>query len=417
MGGYILTLRPYQQRALEGILNAHRTGARVVAAVGPTALGKTTIGAAWAAQQRGTGLFVAHRAELLDQARRALSGIACNFISIQSVDPDVGLPIADYYVLDEFHHFYGAPTWSKSVEPARRGPTLGLTATPERQTGEALGNLADALVVIAQPSELIRDGYLVPCDVIAGKSKTSHLTEEPVAAWKKYAPGTRCVVFCSDIEHAEKIAGDFNLAGIPAASIDGNLSPTLRKERLAEFRSGALTVLAACHILSEGFDQPSIESCIMARGFSSMCAWIQAIGRVVRPYPGKTRAICIDLRGSVYAFGLPEADRVYSLEGKAMRVKQDSGDAVRQCKKCARVFLAAQYGSGVCPGCGATSPGRTDPKIRREELAKIHAAEPMGVRAEFFRRMQALGRSMGYKPQFAAARYKSKYGSYPPRGL
>lgn len=408
-----MSLRPYQEVALTKVFAAHGDGARCVALVGPTGMGKTRCGREYGIRQGGHGVFVAHRAELLDQAAEDLSGLDCEFISIQSVDTSVGLPDADWYVIDEAAHYYGSPKWSQSVSVARKGPTLLLTATPERADGTGLGSFADALVVAAQPAELIRDGYLVPCDVIAGKEKTRHLTENPIDAWKRYALGSKCIVFCSDKSHASNVAAEFNTAGIPAANLDGSISETLRKARLSAHRSGELLVLTSIQVLTEGYNDPSVSSAIMARGFSSMGAWIQAIGRVVRPFPGKERAVCIDLRGSVYDWGLPDTDREYSLEGKAMRPKQDTGDAVRQCSGCFRIFLSAAYSEATCPGCGKKSAGKQDPRIRREELARVSAGHTQGKRNEYLAQLRAEAKAKGYKSGWAAWKFKSRYGVWP----
>ncbi len=385
----------------------------MVAGVAPAGSGKTTLASASVADLPGSGCWVTHRGELLDQAKAALGDRPCQYVMIQSVDPEIGLPEADWYVIDEAHHMIESPIWSRAIDRARRGPTLALTATPERSSGAGLGNLCDYLVVAAQPDELIRDGYLVPCDVIAAKEKTRHLTEEPVAAYQKYAPGQQAIVFCSDVAHAYKVASEFNAAGIPSANVDGKISVRLRDERIAAFRTGEIRVVTNVQCLTEGFDHPPVSCAIMARGFSTMGAWIQAGSRIVRPYPGKTRATCIDLRGSVYDFGLFDQSREYSLEGRAMRPKQDSGEAVRQCTSCFRIFLSAAYSEATCPGCGKKSAGKQDPRIRREELARVSAGHTQGKRNEYLAQLRAEAKAKGYKSGWAAWKFKSRYGVWP----
>ncbi len=411
--------REYQSRALLEVSLRERCGASVVALVAPTGSGKTKMAVEWARrkiQETGEwGMWVTHRQELTDQAWSNFAyAEKVRFRTIQS-----GLlGHAAWYVLDECHHYYGAPEWTKRCEPARRGPTLALTATPERADGTGLGNLADAIVVAAQPKELIRDGWLVPSEVIAASRPTRTLTMHPVEAWQKHAGGRKAIVFCRDVKHAQDMADAFRDAGIPAGCIDGRLDSDLRAARLAAHAAGDLTVLTTVQVLTEGYDDPSVGCAIMARGFSSAGAWIQACGRVVRPYPGKTNAIIIDLRGSVYLWGLPDEDRAYSLEGRAMRIGSDAPEeSIRQCRVCQRVFRASKFKDAACPACGAMTKGKPDPAIRREQIGRVLATFTAEAKRSKFHELVAMGRAKGYKHGWAVTRFKLMFGHWPGKDM
>lgn len=411
-----MTLRPYQTIALARVAEAEGKGCRVVALVGPTGMGKTKTAVEWAKGREGCGCWVAHRGELLGQANNALIRTTARTVcvTIQSGP----LPVADWYVLDECHHYYGAPEWTKRCEMARRGPTLALTATPERADGTGLGNLADAIVVAAQPKELIRDGWLIPCEVIAGKQQTRTLTEHPVAAWQKYAEGRKAIVFCRDVKHAQAVADEFRNAGIPAGCIDGGIPDDLRAARLAAHAAGSLTVLTTVQVLTEGYDDPSVSCAIMARGFSSAGAWIQACGRVVRPFPGKMKALIIDLRGSVYLWGLPDEDRHYSLEGKAMRLGPgDEDEAIRQCRVCQRIFRASQYKDAACPACGAMTKGKPDPAVRREAMQRVLATHSPEDKKRKFAELRSIAAARGYSHKWSIVQFKLRYGHWPGKDM
>lgn len=412
-------LRDYQTLALARVAEAEGKGCRVVALVGPTGMGKTKTAVAWGAQRQGRGLWVAHRGELLNAAKkewhlnRPSFGPWCSFLSIQSSGP---LPSADWYVLDECHHYYGAPEWSARCEPARCGPTLALTATPERATGEAMGNLCDAIVVAAQPRELIRQGWLVPSEVIAAKQATRTLTEHPVAAWQKHAEGRKAIVFCRDVKHARTVADEFRAAGIPAACIDSGTVD--RGTVLRAHAAGEIMVLTTVQVLTEGYDDPSVSCAIMARGFSSAGAWIQACGRVVRPFPGKTKAIIIDLRGSVYFWGLPDEDRHYSLEGRAMRIgPDDEVESIRQCRVCQRVFRASQYKDAACPFCGAMTKGKPDPRVKREAMQRVLATHTVEDKRRKFAELISMAKAKGYSHKWAVVQFKLRYNHWPGKDM
>src|SRR5216684_5903140 len=116
-------LRPYQTAALVDDAACRLRGARVVCCVAPTGAGKTMIAREWVMQQNGVGVWVAHRGELLDNAAAGFPYLWPDRLKFQMIQARE-LPVADWYVLDECHHLYGTPLWSKRVEACRGKPTL-----------------------------------------------------------------------------------------------------------------------------------------------------------------------------------------------------------------------------------------------------------------------------------------------------
>jgi superfamily II DNA or RNA helicase len=410
-----MALRPYQTAALVDDAACRVMGANVVCLVGPTGSGKTMTAREWSRlPERGyAGAFIAHRTELLKQAFE--SGVrGCRYAMVQSARETIdAIARADFVILDECHHLYGTPRWSEAIAGCRGKPTLALTATPERGDGAPLGNLADAIVVAAQPRQLIADGFLVPCDVIAPAAPTRAMSEDPVKAWQKHAPGQKAIVFCRDVKHAQQVADDFRNAGVPAGCVDGKMPEELRAARLAAHRSGELLVVTNVHILTEGYDDPSVSCEILCSGCSTAGAWLQRVGRIVRPYPGKLRATVIDLRGSVYLWGLPDQDRVYSLQGKAIATVGDESEAIRQCQVCQRVFLASEYKDATCPACGARTKGKPDPRVRREAMARVLATHSPEDKRRKFGELIATAKARGYSIKWATVQYKLRYGHWP----
>jgi predicted RNA-binding Zn-ribbon protein involved in translation (DUF1610 family) len=125
----------------------------------------------------------------------------------------------------------------------------------------------------------------------------------------------------------------------------------------------------------------------------------------------------IDLRGSVYLWGLPDEDRAYSLEGKAIRLGEDTGDAIRQCRACQRVFRAAEYVDATCPACGAVTRGKPDPRVRREAMQKVLASHTADDKKRKLDQLRAVARDRKYKPAWVFMRFKLMYGHYPAKGM
>ena len=57
-------------------------------------------------------------------------------------------------------------------------------------------------------------------------------------------------------------------------------------------------MLANCGVLTEGFDEPSLDRIIIARPTRSRTLFTQMVGRGTRPYPGKADCLVIDVVGA-----------------------------------------------------------------------------------------------------------------------
>jgi superfamily II DNA or RNA helicase len=65
----------------------------------------------------------------------------------------------------------------------------------------------------------------------------------------------------------------------------------LRQDNLRMFRRGQLDVLVTCRALDEGIDVPNASLAVIAASTASTRQRIQRLGRVLRPAPGKERAL------------------------------------------------------------------------------------------------------------------------------
>lgn len=471
-----MKLRPYQTNAVTRTFDHWNAGVRSVLVVAPTGAGKTVIIVATIERLRKTKrrvLIVVHRLELVKQTAEKL---ACVFdpLDVGIIAPSFGysphapiqvgtvqtliardaLPDVEVIVFDEAHHFL-ADEWGKLHKHYSKAKALGVTATPERTDGRPLGDAFDELVVTTSYSQLIRDGHLVSCRVLRPpESLGSDLALHPLAAYQKHGEGGRAFLFCGSVKVAHELAEEFTAAGIPSECITAKTPSSVRDEILARFKAGTTRVLANVFTLTEGVDVPAARVCILARGCTHVTPFLQMVGRVLRPYPGKLDAILIDLTGATLKHGLPTEDRKYSLTGKG--IVRAKPDPLRNCAKCGRTLLSAVR---KCPQCGfqADTEQRDMPKIHDIELQAVWDgpntpreakdrelqrlrdyaegagyslswvlteynrvfSEPavVGVKEKHaeFKRLRALGEFRGFKPGFAAMQYKETFGAFPPR--
>jgi superfamily II DNA or RNA helicase len=217
----------------------------------------------------------------------------------------------------------------------------------------------------------------------------------PLEAYQRFGAGRRAIVFATRCEHAKALAADLRDGGVLAGHVDGEMPSRDRDAVLAQWRAGALRVVVNVGVLVEGFDDPEVAVCIHARRFRPTGAFLQATGRVLRPYPGKEHATLIDLCGSVLEHGLPDLPRTYSLDGRA--ISRPDKLSIRQCGTCGRVFAA---GPTLCPGCGAVLAA-VRRKAARSGRGDVHELNAERMRSVLRSNLEAAARERGLSPDVA----------------
>jgi superfamily II DNA or RNA helicase len=357
-----------------------------------TAAGKTVIFAETIRRLAGLRVLVlVHRRELIAQASRKLADagvphgvIAAGFASDPSAAVQIAsvqtlarrldaLPEFDLIVIDECHHARAASWRRLSVHPDAK--LLGVTATPARLDGKGLGvkhgGLFDTIVCGPPSAELIEDGYLskVRCfsparkidtaglrtrlgdyevSGLAAASDNAAVTGDAVEHYRKHADHRPAIAFCVTVDHAKHVAETFRKAGYRSKCIHGEL-PTAQRDRLISwFGSGYIEVLTSWEIISEGLDVPSVGAVILLRPTKSLTLHLQQIGRGMRPAPGKGALVVLDHAGNVIRHGLPEHDRVWTLNG-VVQERQPGEAKVKVCPDCSAIVAVATQ---TCPHCG-----------------------------------------------------------------
>jgi superfamily II DNA or RNA helicase len=423
-------------------------------------------------------LWIAHRVVLIDQALERLreagydaAGISPNhapdpWASIQVASVDTLLargyrPPAGLVIWDEAHHA-AADTYQTVLGSYPTALHAGLTATPQRRDGRTLGDHYDAIVIVAQYSELLAAGHLVQCRVSRPDQYLgSDLAKHPLEAWRTLTPNALTFAFAPDVKRAHQYARDFLDAGISSAALDADTPDDERKRLLADFRAGHIRVLWNVYVLTEGVDVPAAQCCLLARGVSHAGPYLQIVGRVLRPAPGKDHAVLLDLSGASHLHGFPTQDREYALDGSPIRVV---GEPLKNCPQCGATIPVM---APVCPQCGyvferearrapriwdlelkwavdqaggdpsAVSPEHKSREFQRlrsvaqsrrwgitwaiKEYKKLFGEPPqLGdvTDKEKMHQLQdwiAVARQRGFKPGFAKVRYKETFGTWPPR--
>ena len=112
-------------------------------------------------------------------------------------------------------------------------------------------------------------------------------------AWEAKGRNKKTLVFCASVLHAHQLASDCSALGYRAEVIEGRTKN--REEVLGRFRKGELDLLMNYGVLTEGFDDPSIECLLLARPTTSPLVYNQCLGRGLRPAPNKSGVTVIDI--------------------------------------------------------------------------------------------------------------------------
>ncbi len=342
-----MELRPYQRETIDAVLRARREGVRRLVVCLPTGAGKTVILAELARMARRQVLVLAHREELLGQARDKIAAalgdpsmvsiergaesapvearvLVCSIRSLHEErltrvlrGRDIGL-----VVYDECHHAAAEDNLRVlrqlgAFDDDWSGTLLGFTATTARGDGKGLDAVFERIVFVRTLPEMIDDGYLAPLRGyrVATTADLGRLTatgadyrEDELAeavdiedrnalvarSIQELARDRRTIAFCVTVSHARNLRRALEVLGVAAGIVHGEMPGPQRAQALADFRAGRTQVLTNVAVLTEGFDDPGVSCVAMARPTRSEGLYAQCVGRGTRLHPGKKDCLVLD---------------------------------------------------------------------------------------------------------------------------
>lgn len=414
----MVVLRPYQDTAIADVRHAFNVENYLrVLFVLPTGGGKTVCFSYMASRLAAAGKVVwiiAHRDELLTQISKSLhtfgvdhdvmrggSRFGWSKVQVCSVQTLVRrmhrVPKPDFIIIDEAHHA-SARTYQLIIEAFPNVPILGVTATPIRGDGRGMGDHFQKMVIGPTPAWLTENGFLSPYDIYApevasmagirtsmgdyDKSQVIERMDKPaiygdvVQHYRDLAYGKRIIVFCVNLKHVEHTLEAYRAAGIPAASLDGNMTPAERAQVNQDFEQHRIWVLVTCEIVNEGYDVPGCDGVQMLRPTQSTGLYLQQAGRALRIADGKDRAIILDHVANWRRHGQPIDERPWTLEVGTRKRKGNGANAtvIRMCMEC---YVIMSIRDTVCPKCGCPVPVEDRmPETKDGVLQKVAGSSP-----------------------------------------
>lgn len=317
-------LRPYQREAVNAIVDHWNEWKRELLVL-PTGCGKTVVFNTVANGRPGRTLILAHRDELIEQARDKFNSMFGEMpgkikaqeneirrVTVGSVQTMCRRGYSgqfDTVIVDEAHHAV-SPSYQTLLQQFPDARVLGVTATPDRGDKKSLARYFDGIAYEYQLKTAIKEGYLceimaktIPLQIDLNAVKVSlgdfevgsiAATLEPylpqiARAIQENASARKTVVFCPLVSIAQELAG--MISG--AREVNGNSAD--RKETLEWFdKAERGAVLCNAMLLTEGWDCPSCDCVVVLRPTKIRSLYCQMIGRGTRLSPGKNNLLILD---------------------------------------------------------------------------------------------------------------------------
>jgi len=348
--------RPYQRRIVSKMLDMYggrwkgldgqlEVRARSVMIESPTGSGKTVMGllGCKALQDEHPDLtvgWVAMRRNLLVQASRenVEKGINVNdihFVSMFDKSPDKLIDAKKagrkvLLVIDEAQHDAASSMahLHNIIEPDY---ILGMTATPFRTDRMKL--CFDKVIKDAGIHQLIQDGYLSKFDHFTiprwdAETVANHYCSEP-ERWGK------SIFYFVSLQECFKLHGIFRERGVVSDVVTGDSD---WESQLELFRDGTTSCLINCMKLTEGFDEPSLQTA-WVRDSGKGCT-MQMGGRAFRKHPDLPVKQIVQSKSTKWPFIRTAMPRMQYLWQNDTWVSLQVNPKINQINQNARIAIA-----------------------------------------------------------------------------
>ena len=194
---------------------------------------------------------------------------------------------------------------------------LGVTATPNRMDNEGIDKIFDETTYNYGIIDGIKDSWLsrihayrvdtrtslAEVHTLAGDFNQGELADAinnpernqlVVDTYLEQFKGKQALVFTVDIAHADALKKTFIQSGVRCQLVDGTTPKDIRKQILEDFHKKDIQVVVNCMVLTEGYDNDTIDVIMMARPTKSGILYQQMIGRGTRTHHEKPYLTVVD---------------------------------------------------------------------------------------------------------------------------
>ena len=325
-----VVLRPHQIEALDELAVRLSHGVERTWVDAPTGSGKTVMFCALVAAVGGSATVLVPRRNLAEQTvggfHRHFPSVTVYADGVETVGrPGVSVVTyqaalrhadaidwesVDLLVCDEAHTALGQQT-RRMLDRAKNAVVVGFTATGSTTTGhveQVFGPVATTLDRgsamergILAPLRSLRVEKAVDLSDVAkvrgdfdqgslGRALDRALWHQACAeVWAAhFAPlDLAGVAYTATVAQAHALADEMRARGVKAAAVSGQTPARDLQRILKEFGAGIIDVLCNADLLTEGWDETRASVVMHLAPTTSERVFVQRLGRVMRPAPGK----------------------------------------------------------------------------------------------------------------------------------
>jgi DNA repair protein RadD len=246
------------------------------------------------------------------------------------------------------------------------------------------------------------------------------LVGDVIETWLELGENQQTFCFCVNRHHARHITERFLEVGVAAEYMDGVTSRESRAAIFDRYRSGATRIICNVGVLTTGVDL-DVRCIIDAKPTKSRILFVQTIGRGLRTANGKDKLIILDHAGNHLRLGMvTDIGQDYLDDGRQRQrankqARKHTGPLLRLCDDCKAVLPRA---ASACPGCDAPTFSKTAVQAEDGELVELGSRASgrkettLAEKAQFLAELKTLQKP-GWKPGWAAAKFKERFGHWP----
>jgi superfamily II DNA or RNA helicase len=256
-------------------------------------------------------------------------------------------------------------------------------------------------------------------------SRGIKLTGDIVSEWVKkthevFGKPEKTIVFCAGVAHGIDLQTKFQEQGFNFISISYKDDDDFKRDIIEDFNKPDSNIigLIATDILTKGFDSPSVRIGVSARPFSkSLSSHVQQMGRVMRPYPGKTFGLWLDHSGNYLRFRKDWDDvfenGVTSLDDGKEKAKKEPEELEKKESKCPACGALWPKGSDTCAHCGHVRERKSMVSSVPGEMQELAGKSKVEGKQAWWSMAQWKVQAGSWSEKRALANYREKFGEWP----
>lgn len=270
-------------------------------------------------------------------------------------------------IVDEAH----LGTHTKCIAALQDAQAVAFTATPVYKHARHLPTLYRSIVVGPQPLELVRDGYLCPyrhferrrADLSRLQLSGGEYTEasqELVFNDRVVYDGLiedlrvisfrKCVIFTASIKDCGLTYQALTAAGFTCVEVHTK-APV---GNLRRFTHGLVPIAVSVGQLTKGWDYPPVDLVVMKLKTTSLCRYLQCLGRGSRRSPDKTHWTALDYGMNLSQHKPWNYEHDWATLWNSIPNKKKTGVMpIKICPQCDYMLPAT---ARVCENCGYVYP-------------------------------------------------------------